>query len=123
MQIFLLSLLAASVLGANFNVIVGDGFDLSFKPVLTSSSNPQSTLSIKQGDSVTWIFSNKQHSVTQVSGNSCKALAGGFGSGLQTAKTMKTYTKTFDQAGVFDYICDIWFHCSSGMRGKITVSS
>lgn len=66
------------------------------------------TLTIKRGDSVTWVWrdSPTEHNVT----------FHGFHSRTQTHGS---YTLRFNQRGTFNYHCTI--HVSEGMRGKIIV--
>jgi plastocyanin len=96
---------------ATFNIVAGQG-GLRFS---------QPTITIQVGDTITWQFGASPHSVTQVSdGTSCIPLAGGFDSGSQTSTT---YTRTFQQAGVFYYVCTVGSHCQAGMRGIVTVEN
>jgi plastocyanin len=66
------------------------------------------TLSIKRGDSVTWLWRDKgtKHNVT---GKGFKSRTMGSGS----------FSVRFTRAGTFNYHCTI--HVSEGMRGSIVV--
>ena len=65
------------------------------------------TLSIRRGDSVTWVWRDQvEHNVT----------FHGFHSRTQEHGT---YTVRFNRAGTFSYHCTI--HVEEGMRGKIIV--
>jgi plastocyanin len=66
-----------------------------------------STLSIRRGDSVTWVWQNsREHNVT-------------FSSFHSRTQVHGTYTVRFTRAGTFNYRCTI--HVSEGMRGRILV--
>jgi plastocyanin len=70
------------------------------------SFNP-STLSIRRGDSVTWVWHNsREHNVT-------------FNSVHSRTQTRGTFTVRFTRAGTFSYRCTI--HVSEGMRGRVIV--
>jgi plastocyanin len=66
------------------------------------------TLSIKRGDTVTWVWADKgrEHNVT----------GGGFRS---RTMTKGSFAVRFTRAGTFNYHCTI--HVSEGMRGRIVV--
>ncbi len=72
------------------------------------------TVTVKVGDTVRWTF-NGFHNV--VSGAECMG-DGKFTSGLPMAVT--TFDHTFTEAGTFPYFCQP--HCSSGMKGTVTVT-
>jgi plastocyanin len=66
------------------------------------------TLSIKRGDTVSWLWEDKgtEHNVT--------------GSGFKSKTMTKgSFSVRFTKAGTFNYHCTI--HVSEGMRGKIVV--
>ncbi len=66
------------------------------------------TLSIKRGDTVSWLWEDKgvEHNVT--------------GSGFKSKTMTKgSFSVRFTRAGTFNYRCTI--HASEGMRGKIVV--
>jgi plastocyanin len=66
------------------------------------------TLSIKRGDTVTWLWQDKgtEHNVT--------------GSGFKSKTMTKgSFSVRFTKAGTFNYHCTI--HVSEGMKGKIVV--
>jgi plastocyanin len=66
------------------------------------------TLSIKRGDTVSWLWEDKgvEHNVT--------------GSGFKSRTMTKgSFSVRFTRAGTFNYRCTI--HVSEGMRGKIVV--
>jgi plastocyanin len=66
------------------------------------------TLSIKRGDTVTWLWRDKgtEHNVT--------------GKGFKSRTMTKgSFSVRFSRAGTFNYHCTI--HVSEGMRGKIVV--
>jgi plastocyanin len=66
------------------------------------------TLSIKRGDTVSWLWEDKgnEHNVT--------------GSGFKSRTMTKgSFSVRFTKSGTFNYHCTI--HVSEGMRGKIVV--
>ncbi|KAI8904374.1 Cupredoxin [Gorgonomyces haynaldii] len=80
------------------------------------------TIQINQGDSITWQFAAKNHTVTEVSSGAasdCTPKQGGYDSGLQVAPAV--YTRTFNTLGKSWYICYIAAHCAAGMRGTIEI--
>jgi plastocyanin len=67
-----------------------------------------STLSIKRGDTVKWLWEDKgtEHNVT--------------GKGFKSRTMTKgSFSVRFTKAGTFDYHCTI--HVAEGMRGKVIV--
>jgi plastocyanin len=76
--------------------------------VLKDSRFHPSTLAIRRGESVTWLWRDEgvAHNVT----------ASGFRSRTQTDGS---FTVRFTHAGVFSYRCTI--HAAEGMRGKVVV--
>lgn len=86
------------------------------------SYSPSSLENVQLGDSVMWIFSANQHTVTQSDGlKSCNAVDGGFDSGNQAFPS--TFLQTFNQTGDFFYMCSVGQHCSFGMTGVVRVGS
>ena len=82
---------------------------------LSGASFSPSTVTIKAGETVRWVWKSGSHNV--VSGKSCSP-DGKFSSGnLQAPPT--TFEHTFDAPGTFDYYCDP--HCGMGMVGKVVV--
>ncbi len=83
-----------------------------------------STLTIKPGDTVRWVFSSTGHNV--VSGTSCTAdnkfcnPADMSCTMAPTAASGTSYEHTFPTAGSFPYFCAP--HCGAGMTGTITVA-
>ncbi len=76
--------------------------------VLKSIRFHPGTLSIKRGDTVSWLWEDKgtEHNVT--------------GSGFKSRTMAKgSFSVRFTRAGTFNYRCTI--HASEGMRGKIVV--
>lgn len=66
-----------------------------------------STLSIRRGDSVTWVWhDSREHNVT-------------FNSFHSRTQVHGSYTVRFMRAGTFNYRCTI--HVAEGMRGRIIV--
>ncbi|KAF8271144.1 Cupredoxin [Lactarius quietus] len=99
----------------NITVTVASGGSLVYNPSNFTAAN---------GTSVTFVFANAPHSVTQSSfEDPCTYLAaangssGGFDSGLQTGKEF-TITITNDQAPIW-FFCKEANHCGSGMVGSI----
>jgi plastocyanin len=76
--------------------------------ILKDSRFHPSTLSIRRGESVTWLWRDEgvAHNVT----------ASGFRSRTQTNGS---FTVRFTHAGTFSYRCTI--HAAEGMRGKVVV--
>jgi plastocyanin len=77
-----------------------------------------STLNIKVGQTVTWVWAAGGHSVTSGDPTSCTK-DGKFDSTVQ-ATAGATFTHTFDSAGTFPYFCVP--HCDVGMTGTIVVT-
>jgi plastocyanin len=100
--------------GTTYTVHVGPSGTFTYSP---------SSLTIKVGDSVKWVFDTSGHTVT--SGTSCTAdgrfcspndtnCASGATSGAGA-----TYQHTFKTAGTFRYFCAT--HCAFNMAGSVTV--
>ncbi|KAI8904375.1 Cupredoxin [Gorgonomyces haynaldii] len=80
------------------------------------------TMSVNVGDSITWMFAGKPHTVTQTATNNngdCAKMTGGFDSGQLTAPAV--FTQKFSQIGDVFYVCFIAAHCNAGMRGVVKV--
>lgn len=69
-------------------------------------------VTVEQGDTVTFTWAGGFHDVTFSDGTS---------SGTPVGIDGTTYSRTFDSAGTFDYVCTI--HESSGMVGSVTVNA
>jgi plastocyanin len=96
-----------SLSAAKFNVsIINDQFT-------------NANLNISAGDTVIWTNngSNTHTSTSSTSNTSCSP-SGTWDSGNLAPGA--TFSHKFNSAGTFPYICT--FHCSSGMRGLITVT-
>lgn len=104
------ALLAAAVLAADHAVVVSPSGGYNYSPA---------SLSIAVGDTVTWSFASLSHSVTQSPDTGCLPLPSGFNSGNQVSPS--TFTQAFSTAGTIYYYCQVSSHCSSGMKGVITV--
>lgn len=76
-------------------------------------------LTVKVGDTVTWVWAGGSHNV--VSGANCTedATPPTFSSGAPTADMSTKFTHTFTKAGSFEYFCTP--HCSVGMKGTVVV--
>jgi len=107
--VFTATALAGSALAENFNVIVGKT-GLSFEPNSVKAAN---------GDTVTFKFWPKNHSVAQGSfGSPCNPLAGdkGFWSGyVPTSSNTSAASETFMYT-VQNASAPVWFYCTQGMH-------
>lgn len=104
----------AAPTGTMHRVQVGPSGQFVFSP---------SSLTIRAGDSVTWVWNSNTHTVT--SGAGCAA-DGKFCDQSDSAcdsttilNTGAMYTHTFPTAGTFPYFCQV--HCTLGMTGTIVV--
>jgi plastocyanin len=84
-----------------------------------------STMQIHVGDAVRVIFDDFDHSFTQVSGatwnvNGDTPLPGGINYGFGTPSPGVDTTITFNEEGIFYYVCI--HHVSMGMKGSISIS-
>src|SRR5690242_14628941 len=118
--IFAFTALAGSALAVDHSVAVGTKTgDLVFKP---------DTINAAEGDTVTFKFWPKNHSIAQAAFNSpCTPLNNGFWSGfVPTADTQKVSNWTFTYE-VTNASAPIWFyctqgqHCQNGMVGVIKI--
>ena len=100
--------------GGGATVMVGPNGSLTFQPA---------TLTVKVGETVTWVWAGSGHSV--VSGTGCMADSKFCSpndtscASTSTSASGAMYTHKFTQAGTFPYFC--LPHCSAGMTGTITV--
>jgi plastocyanin len=83
---------------------------------MTATSFAPSTLTIKEGDTVTWLNNDEISPHTATSGNPCTS-DGTFNSG--GIDPGGDFSFTFTTAGDYAYFCA--FHCLAGMTGSITV--
>jgi len=83
---------------------------------MTGTSFAPNTLTIKEGDTVTWINNDEFAPHTATSGNPCTS-DGKFNSG--GIDPGGDFSFTFTDAGAYPYYC--LFHCLAGMTGNITV--
>ncbi len=100
--------------GGGTTVMVGANGSLTFQP---------QSLTVKVGDTVTWVWAGSGHSVVSGSGCTaddkfCSPSDSSCGS-TPTSASGAMYSHTFTQAGTFPYFCKP--HCSAGMTGTITV--
>jgi plastocyanin len=72
----------------------------------------QDSITVSEGDTVTFLWAGGFHDV---------AFADGVTSGAPAGIDGTTYTRTFDAAGTYAYVCTI--HESSGMTGIVTVEA
>ena len=84
-----------------------------------------STLTINQGDVVTWINDGGLHdvngainSITNEPFNNPES----FDSPTTNEEGAVIYTHTFDEAGTYNYDCSVGLHAQNGMVGQITVN-
>lgn len=84
--------------------------------MVTSNVFTPSTVTVRVGDTVRWVWGGGIHNVT--SGTGCTP-NGTFTSGVPTSDTAFTFSRTFDTAGTFPYFCEV--HCSVGMTGTVVV--
>lgn len=107
--IFAFTALAGSALAVDHSVAVGTkAGDLVFKP---------DTINAAEGDTVTFKFWPKNHSIAQAAFNSpCTPLNNGFWSGfVPTADTQKVSNWTFTYE-VTNASAPIWFYCTQGQH-------
>ncbi len=71
-------------------------------------------LTINSGDTVTWTWTNPNHTVENISGRSVETFNSGF-----LASTGSTFSHTFTVVGANDYFCSV--HGEGSMSGTITV--
>jgi plastocyanin len=83
---------------------------------MSGTSFAPANLTIKEGDTVTWINNDEFAPHTATSGNPCTS-DGKFNSG--GIDPGGDFSFTFTDAGDFPYYCA--FHCLAGMTGNITV--
>lgn len=72
-------------------------------------------LTIESGDTVKWTWTDPNHTVENVPGNSVETFDSGF-----LGSTGSTYSHTFTVVGANDYFCDV--HGPASMSGTITVT-
>jgi len=95
-------------------VVQLDGLNFTYDGV----SNMDIDLTINTGDTVQWDWVSGFHNV--LSGTTGAPDAGDlFSSGAPTSDDLTMFEYTFDEAGVFDYHCEI--HGSIGMASFVTV--
>ncbi len=89
-----------------------DGLTLAFHP-----ARPV----VEQGDWVRWEWTGGSHTTT--SGAICNVPSGLWDKPLNSISTQ--WTQQFTQAPptTIDYFCNIPFHCPSGMRGTVVVTT
>jgi len=102
---------ATSASAANFPVTVGAGSILSYNP---------NTVTAAVGDTVTFTFAPKNHTVTQSSfAAPCQPLAGGVSSGFQpvaaNATQVPSFTITVNVTTPLWFFCEQTGHCEQGM--------
>ena len=84
---------------------------------MTSSNTfSPSTVTVKVGQTVRWVWKGGSHNV--VSGTGCTE-DGKFKSGATQAGG--TWDHTFETAGTFAYYCEP--HCGAGMTGTVVVTN
>jgi plastocyanin len=83
--------------GLRATTVKADNFDFTPK-----------SLSIGQGEKVTWKNKEGRHTVTFKQGNFDKVIKGD-----------DTVSRTFKKTGTFKYVCT--FHTAQGMKGKVVV--
>jgi len=105
-----LATLATTASAANFQVQVGGG-GLEFQP---------NNVTAAMGDTVSFVFLPKNHTVTQSSfAAPCQPLAGGVDSGFQpvaaNAAQVPSFTVTVNSTAPLWFYCKQASHCESGM--------
>jgi len=106
----ILATLASTVSAANFPVTVGSG-GLYFNP---------SSINANQGDTVSFTFFPKNHTVTQSTFTApCKPMAGGIDSSFQpvaaNATNVPQFSITVNATSPLWFFCRQTHHCESGM--------
>jgi plastocyanin len=108
-----LSFVAGLASAANHDVMVGQS-GLTFSP---------NNLTAAQGDTVTFHYYPKAHSVVQAAfASPCQPLSGGFFSGFvpsSTGEANMTFVITVNSTKPIWYYCSQGMHCQAGMVGVI----
>ena len=107
--LLLLALVADSAFGVDHPVQVGPGF--TFTP---------SSLSINQGDTVTFTNAGGTHNVHAISGPTLFTCGVNCSTNTVPSGTAWSHQITFNTAGTVNYQCDA--HFGLGMTGSITVN-
>ncbi|KAI4615456.1 uncharacterized protein J4E87_009134 [Alternaria ethzedia] len=107
--IFAASAMASATFAMDHKVIVGNkAGDLVFKP---------DSLKAAEGDTVTFSFWPKNHSVAQATfANPCQPMDGGFFSGFVPTSDMESVASTTFTYEVKNASAPVWFYCSQGMH-------
>lgn len=108
-----LALRSLSAVLACMALMVGTSWAAGSSVKLTADNTFQSaSVSVAAGDTVNFVWEGGFHDVT---------FADGVGSGAPVGDVGTTYSRTFDTAGSFAYVCTI--HQAMGMVGTVTVAA
>ena len=107
--IFAATAMAGAAFAADHTVAVSNkAGDLIFKP---------DSVQAAEGDTVTFKFWPKNHSVAQATfANPCQPMSGGFWSGFVPTSDMESVASTTFTYEVTNASAPIWFYCTQGMH-------
>ena len=116
--IFVLSLISSSIANRKHIVKVAPDGELRYEP---------NYLDIKIGDTVTWVWEDSFHSVTQGLPGICARHPMGWDSGYQREKgfiwSIQFDTdKGYAPGDKIHYFCNVGIHCNQGMKGIISIT-
>lgn len=90
---------------------VGEGVKINTVSIVNMTFSP-ATISVKKGTTVTWTNNDTEpHTVTKVKGHIT-------GPESDTLNPNETYSYTFDEPGIYDYLCTL----HTGMTGRVIVT-
>ncbi len=104
------TLIALGVIPALANTVVVTQTGFTFSPA---------SVTVNQGDTVRWVWSDNFHTVTNGTGSADAAAGALFDAPLDSGHT--SFQFTFTNAGTYAYFCR--FHEAFGMKGRVTVET